>query len=472
MDEKFHREMCDFATSHRDWKGGKNKKLILEPRGSLKSSLVTQALPLQLILRQPNIRILIDSEKLTNSKTFLSSIKGQIETNEKYRQLSKLLYGKAPDPIAKREEKWTSSEIVTTLRTDKSLKEPTISCGGVDVVKVGQHYDVIIMDDPVSDNNTGTREQIEKVISHYKLVLSLLDPGCTLIIIGTRWDYGDLYGYLIENHGKFFDILVRKAEDSTGKLIYPKRLTREFLDEQKESQGSYIYSCQYLNEPVPRDDATFRWNDYREWTGNFENGKLVVNELRHYIGETKYNVFERNTSALVNVFITIDPAISTKESADYTAMVVCGVDKENRIFVIDYVNKRLAGKDFWDELFRLYNQYNPTRIGIELTAFQKSLSINLQDEMRKRNTFFSMVELKPDMDKQRRIRTLQPRYESGQIFVREGMEDLKYQMVNFPRTAHDDIIDALSYQLHIIYKKRENKFKKKIKQFTSQLTRY
>ncbi|MCR4260723.1 MAG: hypothetical protein NUV96_00030, partial [Candidatus Colwellbacteria bacterium] len=326
MNEVLHREMCDFASSYRDSKGSKNKKLLLEPRGTLKSTCVTVAYPLQLMLKYPDIRILIDSEKSTISKNFLASIKGHIETNPKFRDLSKYLYGKYPNPNTNKEEKWTSTEIVSAIRQNKSIKEPTISCGGVDVVKVGMHYDIIIVDDPVSDNNTGTREQIEKVIQHYKLLLSLLEPNGKLIIIGTRWDFGDLYGYIIDNHAKYFDILIRKAVLSDGSLLYPERLSHAFLEEQKESQGSYIFSCQYLNEPIPREDATFRWDHFREWIGSYENDKLQISSQRKYTGESTSVEEEGMKTKLVNIFMTVDPAISQSTTADFTAIVVCGVD--------------------------------------------------------------------------------------------------------------------------------------------------
>jgi len=455
MNPELHGEMCDFATSFREWKGTKNKKLILEPRGTLKSTCVTIALPLQLILRQPDVRVLIDSEKLTNSKNFLTSIKGHIETNKKYRDLSKYLYGRYPNPGSKKEEKWSATEITSALRTNKSLKESTISCGGVDVVKVGSHYNVIIMDDPVSDNNTGTREQINKVIQHYKQSLSLLEPNGILIIIGTRWDFGDLYGYLINEHSKFFDILVRRAIKADGSLLYPERLGREFLEEQKVSQGAYMFSCQYFNEPVPRDDATFRWDSYREWEGDFVDNKLNIKETRRYTGESTSVVEEVPITKLVNVFMTVDPAISESERADYTAIVVTGIDKENKIYVLDYVNQRLSGQRFWDEIFRMYLKYNPKRWGLEEASFQKQLRINLKEEMRRRNVFISQPdELKPLGDKESRIRGLQPRYEAGSLIVKKGMDDLKYQMINFPRTTYDDVIDALAYTLQVGYHKR------------------
>jgi predicted phage terminase large subunit-like protein len=455
MNEKLHREMCDFVSSYRDWVGSKNKKLILEPRGSLKSTCVTIAYPLQLILKYPNIRILIDSEKLNNSKAFLSSIKGHIESNEKYRQLSEVLYGKTPQPSD--EEKWTASEIVSSLRTDRSIKEPTISCGGVDVVKVGMHYDYIFVDDPVSDNNSATREQIEKVINHYRYLLSLLEPNGKLIIIGTRYDFGDLYGYVIENAGQHFDILIRKAIQSDGTLLYPERLTKEFLEEQRISQGSWIFSNQYQNEPLPREDAPFSWINYHEWTGEYSNGQIMPKELRKYKSEFGYDELEKESTILVNVFMTIDPAVSEAATADYTAIVVCGVDNKNRLFVLDYVNEHIAGKKFWDKIFDMYEKYQPRRFGVETTAFQKSLNYSMKDEMRRRNVFFIFDELKSDENKQRRVLTLQPRYEAGMIFIKKGMEDLRYQLTNFPRTTHDDLIDALAYQMQLIFPKRENK---------------
>jgi hypothetical protein len=64
------------------------------------------------------------------------------------------------------------------------------------VTKNGMHYDLIIMDDLHSELNTANKEQIEKVVQHYKLAFSLLDPGQPLIVIGTRWDYNDVYQYI------------------------------------------------------------------------------------------------------------------------------------------------------------------------------------------------------------------------------------------------------------------------------------
>lgn len=56
------------------------RKLIILPRGCFKSSLCSEAFPVWLILRNPNLRIMIDSEVYTNSKNFLRQIKHHLES--------------------------------------------------------------------------------------------------------------------------------------------------------------------------------------------------------------------------------------------------------------------------------------------------------------------------------------------------------------------------------------------------------
>ncbi len=43
-----------------------------------------------------------------------------------------------------------------------------------------------------------------------------------------------------------------------GSLLFPNRLTKEYLARQRRIQGSYIYSHQYLNQIIPSDDQDFK----------------------------------------------------------------------------------------------------------------------------------------------------------------------------------------------------------------------
>lgn len=163
------------------------RKLICVPRGCLKSTIACVAYPIWLLINNPNLRILIDSELYTNSKTFLREIKAHLESP----QLTEL-FGKF------RSEPWSEGEIIIKQRT-KNLKEGSIVCSGIGTTKVGMHYDIIIMDDLNSDNNSATPEGCEKVISHYKGNISILEPNGTMVLIGTRWSEQDCISHVLRN---------------------------------------------------------------------------------------------------------------------------------------------------------------------------------------------------------------------------------------------------------------------------------
>jgi hypothetical protein len=130
---------------------------------------------------------MIDSEIYSNSKNFLREIKGHIESPQ-----FKMLFGDWKGDV------WQEGEIIIKTRT-KVYKEPSIVCAGVETTKVGMHFDVIIHDDLCSDNNMQTEDSREKVIRHYQMNTSILEPNGIMIVIGTRYHEQDIIGHIIEN---------------------------------------------------------------------------------------------------------------------------------------------------------------------------------------------------------------------------------------------------------------------------------
>lgn len=163
------------------------RKLICVPRGCLKSSLACVAYPIYLLINDPNLRILVDSELYTNSATFLREIKSHVQSKDFVS-----LFGNWKTKV------WNESEIVISRRT-KKLKEASITVGGVGTTKVGQHYDVIIGDDYNSPSNTNSSENAKKVIQHYRYNLSILEPGGVYAVVGTRYSASDLIGHILDN---------------------------------------------------------------------------------------------------------------------------------------------------------------------------------------------------------------------------------------------------------------------------------
>jgi predicted phage terminase large subunit-like protein len=322
-------------------------------------------------------------------------------------------------------------------------KEPTVSAYGMESNLVGSHFTFGILDDMVNRDNINTREQLDKPINFFKDALDLIDPingRKQVIVIGTTWHQSDLYSWIEDEEsgvGQDFAILKLPAyegEWGKGKLLFPTRLGWEQLEELKRSQGSSHFAAQYLLNPVPREDALFKF-DFKY----YEDTDLTGLDL--------------------NKFIAVDPALSDKKSADYSAMVCVGVDKNNSWYILDIWRDKVNPSRLIDQIFYWDEKWKPVTIGMETVAFQKILQFSINDEMRKRNRFIPIKELTHhDKSKDERIRGLEPRYETGTVFHKKELPEnstLEDELRRFPRGKNDDVIDALASILEISYPPRK-----------------
>jgi predicted phage terminase large subunit-like protein len=459
IEEQPHRELCEFLTAGLDKTETLSlnftapmtneyvrekcqkllKKLIMLPRGSFKSTIASNALPIWLLWHNQNLRIMIDSETLSNAKMYLAGIRDMIENNELLKMVCADKEGNyLLEPNKSIAGGFTEEQIILKHRTKLGLKEPTLFCSGVDNARTGMHPDVIIMDDLVSERNVGTEIQLEKVKDHYRFSLSLLEPGGLHLIIGTRYHMADLYGELIDVGA--FDTLIRPAKNDDGELYFPARLTQEFLDEQKKSQGSYIFSCQYMLRPVDDSNAIFKRDN-----------------IKYYSDKPD----------IIAKYIMIDLAISQRETADYFVVLCAGIDRGKNIYVLDYIRNRCLPKQQIDHIFNMFTSQNSDgmikAVGIETVAYQKAMMYLLKDEMKRRGVHMPLKELKADKDKIRRVQALQPLFENHEVFIRTSHVELEQELLEFPLSKHDDVVDALAYIMQLLRAGSINTLKNKYK---------
>lgn len=424
----FHKQLCNFVTDRKD-----RKKLILIPRSHLKSKLVTIGYSLQQIIANPKVRILIYSATWQMAVDLNLSIQKNLKGCERINQIWGDLSSDAPE--------WSQDRTRLAVNT---TREPTVTAAGIDNNLVGGHYDIIIMDDVVNRDNVSTQDQIQKIIQRYRDSLDLLETNGQLIVIGTRWHDSDLYGWILDpgnNTKASYETMIKQAY--TGDIItgqdfealWPGKFSLEELHRRLREEGWAHFSSQYLNNPVPEEDAVFK----RSWFQYFESGDLA--------------------GKIFNRFLLIDPAISLSKEADYTALVVVGQDQFGYIYLLDIVRKKLSPNDIINEIFHLRDRWNLSDIAIEQVAFQKTLAYSMREDERFKKRPFHITELKPgDRSKDQRIKGLQPLYENGKILHNKLLANniyLEDELVRFPRSTHDDIIDALSYLSDIIYPARQ-----------------
>lgn len=452
MEPHVHQELCDYTTSilpnhpeelvsriksdHPEFDSTKNLLLLLMPRGTFKSSVVTIGFTLQMILNEPNVRILIDSETFGKSKAFLREILDHLVSNEKYREVFKAIHGMYPWSKKSEMKLWTDSEVILPCR-NVPKKEPTISCAGIDVTKNGMHYDLIICDDLHSEKNVTNKEQIAQVIEHYKLAFSLLDPGRPMIVIGTRWDFSDLYQHIMDFESEDFNILKKSAYNPDGSLFFPEVLSEAELDKIRRRQGTGIFSKQYLNEPVSDENATFKRDNiiHKSW--------------------------EEVKGRPMNWYLSVDPSYydprGTSTYGDFATLVLAGMDFQKELYIRHIVRRKMTYSELINEIFTIYT--NREKFGVKDMKIilevigTKSLSFELANEQRRRNTWLPITEIKSRaLSKEERIRGLAPFYEYGHVYhIKESpeLQELEYELLHFPSARHDDIIDAFATVLEI-----------------------
>lgn len=444
MEEVPHREVCEFCTA------GLNKlpalgmenfnppvssevieklkndgmKLLMLPRNTFKSTIVTNAYVVWLLWHNPNLRIMIDSETLGNAKMYLAGVKDMIVNNELLRKIATNDKGEyLLEPNYKVSGGFTEEQLLLKHRTRLGAKEPSVFCSGVDNARTGMHPDVIIMDDLVSERNVSTPAQLEKTKDHYRFSLSLLEIGGLLLVVGTRYHMNDLYSELCKD--KTFDSMIRPAVNDKGELFFPARLTKQYLYNMKIKQGSHIFNSQYMLSPIDDSDATFKEHDI---------------------------IYYENARHIREVYILVDLAISQSKSADYTAIVAVGRSMNNDYYVLEYERAKYLPNETVEAIFEMAGRYSGKLkcVGIEAINYQKALLYACKDEMKRTGRYIKFIELKPNSrNKEARIKGLQPLFEAHMIKLRMSMKEMVTELTEFPFSAHDDLIDALSYILDL-----------------------
>lgn len=220
-------------------------------------------------------------------------------------------------------------------------------------------------------------------------------------------------------------VVYKSAIEPDGSLLFPERLSKEFLDNARRTMGSYLFANQYLNEILPDEEKNFKahWIKY-------------------------YKILPSDSYR----FAFIDPAIGQEKHHDYTGIVVIEVDPIGDWYVLLARRERLTPTEIVSKLFELQKQFQCQAIGVEIVAYQKALLYFLDQEMRRRNVILPVKGInRPNVSKETRILGLVPRFEWGRIFLCPGLVDLEDELGSFPRGKHDDLLDSLASMGEIVY---------------------
>ncbi len=432
------------------------KTLILDFRGSLKSTINLVAHTIQWIINYPDITLLVVQANTDKAKLVLREIKAHFTGNVKFRELF-------PEhcPQKKIFDWGTQEAFDTEARPPSSTrKESTVMIASIDKGVAGMHFDVIKFSDIVEENNSQDVIQANRIYNNFLLMHDLLvSPMFWIDVEGTRYNFGDAYGKIIDDQKKLppeqrtWDFYINAVfirdvdgprtygpeemeapfkKDADGNYIsrWPERHPLKGLLE-KQRNNPYIFSCQQLNAPVSSADG--------------RNIFPVDDKYPTWITEEQFqNVRQEYTQ------IVVDTGETDTKRSDPSAITVGTWDSAGRL----YIKQIYHGKFKTDELITLIVKacklHKPRYLDIEETSYVRGLKASLQRALARAGVYVALRFLKRDNQKSKKERielTLQPWYKEGWIrFLNtlQAKQEMLQEFDRFPLGAHDDILDTLA----------------------------
>lgn len=443
-----------------DREDSKSHQLTLLPRDHGKSALIAYRVA-RWITRNPTLRVLYISSTANLAQKQLKFIKDILESPIYRRYWPDMI-----NPDKDKREKWSESEISVDhpKRKEEAVRDPTIFTAGLTTSITGLHCDIAVLDDIVVQENAYTAEGREKVSQQYSLLSSIEGAEAVEWAVGTRYHPLDLYSSLAEmsvdiyddqgevvSSDPLYEIFERQVEDAgdgTGQFLWPRQQRYDgkwFGFDQNilaRKRAQYLdrtqFRAQYYNDPNDISSAAIDPSLFQ-----YYNKDLLkkVDGMWYYKGNR------------LNVFAGIDFAFSKAKKADFTSIVIVGVDKDYNYYVLD-IDRFKTGRisDYFNHILETHRKWNYRKIRAEVTSAQKVIVQDIKENyIRKFGLALSIDENNPKSNKEERIdAALQPRYANLQMWHYRGgnCQVLEDELVQ-QNPPHDDVKDCLASVIEI-----------------------
>ena len=436
----------------------KTHQLLLLPRDHQKSALAAYRVA-HAITKNPAIRILYISSTSNLAIKQLKFIK-DILTSKIYRYY----WPEMVSPEEGKREKWTENEISVDhpKRAEENVRDPTVFTAGLTTSITGLHCDISVFDDVVVPDNAYTQEGRDKVESQYSLLASIEGTEAQQWVVGTRYHPLDLYskmmditvdqydegGDLVSTEPLYekFERAVESVGDGSGEYLWPRQQRTDGKwfgfnqDILARKRAQYIdrtqFRAQYYNDPNSIEDSPIDPDCFQY----FDQGLLKQKDGQWHYKDRR-----------LNVFAAVDFAYTMNKKADYSCIVVVGVDSDMNYYVMDidrFKTDRIS--EYFNRILRMYEKYGFRKVRCEVTAAQSVIVKDLKDNyIRPFGLALAVEEYRPNRysgNKEERVNTiLQPRYDNRQIWHYRGgyTQVLEEELVQM-NPSHDDVKDTLA----------------------------
>lgn len=415
---QFHRELWAMCCS------GDKYIAIAAPRGHAKSTAVTLAYALVMLLFRQRDFVIIVSDTWGQSVEFLRDLKAELFEND----------GIIKDFETKRALKDSEDDVIFQMRDGYKFR--VVARGSEQKVRGlkwnNKRPNLVIGDDLEGDEQVESKMRRDKFFKWLmKALLPCGSDDCLFRIVGTVLHFDSaLERIMKDSTWTTRRYTAHKSFNDFSEILWPEKFSEQRLRDIREKytvQGEADgYSCEYLNNPIAEGDAYFRREDMIEMT----------NETREAIRSGKL--------ALV-YYAGWDHAVSKEQRSDYTVGSVWGVGSDHRKYKVDCRRGRWDAKEIIDEMFAVQQAYMPACHFVEGGIINNALGPFLYTEMTARGKYLNLVKINSTKDKQTRSRPLQAIIKSHHFVVDKKMsnwDEQEEEYARFPKGQHDDVVDS------------------------------
>lgn len=438
-------------------------QLIMLPRGHQKSHCLAVWCAWW-ITKHPETTILYISATAQLAEDQLYAIKCILESKVYRRYWPEML-----DVEEGKRSKWSTTAInVDHLRREAEMvRDNTIRTAGLTTNTTGWHADVVIADDVVVPDNAYTDDGRRKTAAAMSQVSSILNAGGMLKAAGTRYHPADQYDIWLKqeepivneegdiiSHKKIWKT-IEEVVEIDGVFTWPRESRsdgKQFGFDRKVLARIYAmytdktqYYAQYYNNPNDPESNRVDRSRFQYYDQKFlkqQGGQWFFKESR------------------LNVYAGIDFAFSLNRKADYTAIVVVGIDETADVYVLD-IDRFKSDKisEYYDRLIAMYNKWGFRKLRAEVTTAQVVIVNDLKMKFKENAISLKIDEHRPSRhqgSKEERIAAvLEPRYQQLSIWhYRGGYTTVLEDEVLLARPPHDDIVDCLASIVEVAQRPR------------------
>jgi phage terminase large subunit-like protein len=298
--------------------------------------------------------------------------------------------------------------------------------------------DLIIVDDLEDAESVRSDEQRAKTKAwFFEDVLNSINRSrkdWKIIVIGTLLHEDSLLANLLEDPGWYHAHL--SICDENFKSNWPDFMSdadiKKLMDSYRRMNLLDSFYREYMGVPIAKESAKFQQDMFKSYSETDEDFLSIKRGLEN--------------------MVILDPAKTTTAKSDDTAIIGVGIDvKTPRIYVRDIVKGNLHPEQQYTECFDMADRIGARVIGIEVTSLNEFITYPLRTEMIRQRRYYDIVELKARASKEERIAALVPFYRLGFVFHnKNNCGVLEQQLMSFPRSKKDDVMDALAYVVEML----------------------